>query len=133
MRTHLQDVVRSSIMIMQLSCKSKASKIESQNMTRVRISVSWSDMSQMTSSVTCMVGHLIGNVHGHQVEDMRTQVHLQSLNAIATRMPLGLGILRRAVTGMRKRTGTGIVAGIDMTRLVLVHPEGATGRDFICC
>ncbi len=48
-------------------------------------------------------------------------------------MPLGLGILRSAATGMRKRTGTGMVAGIDMTRLVLVHPEGATGRDFVFC
>ncbi len=133
MQTHLQDVMHSSIMIMQVSCKSKVSIIESHSMTRVRTSISWSDMIQMTPSVTYMVGHLIGNVHGHQVGDVRTQVHLQSLNAIAALMPLGLGILRSAVTGMRKRTGTGMVACIDMTRLVLVHPEGATGRDFVFC
>ncbi|KAL0028599.1 hypothetical protein WJX79_004412 [Trebouxia sp. C0005] len=60
-------------------------------------------------------GHLAGNVRGQQVGDMRTQVHLHSLNAITTLMPLGLGILRRAVTGMRKRAGTRMVAGIDIT------------------
>ncbi len=48
-------------------------------------------------------------------------------------MPLGLGILKSAVTGLRNRAGTGMVAGIDMTRLVLVHIEGATGRDFVFC
>ncbi len=120
-------------MNMQLRCKSKASIIESHNMTRARISVSWSGMSQMTPSVTCMLGHLIGNVHGHQVREIPMQVHLQSLNAIAALMPLGLGILRSAVIGMRKRTGTGMVAGIGMTRQVLVHPEGATGHDFVFC
>lgn len=132
MWTHLQDVVHSSIMIMQLSCRSKISIIEIHNI-RVRIRISWSGMTQMTPSVTCVPGHLIGNVHGHQVGDIPMQVHLQSLNATATLMPLGLGILRSAATGMRKRTGTGMVAGIDMTRLVLVHPEGATGRDFVFC
>ncbi len=132
MWTHLQDVVRSSLMIMQLSRRNKAG-IESHSMTRVRIGISWSGMSQMIASVICMAGCLIGNDHGHQIGDMHMQVHLQSLNAIAMLMPLGPGILRSAVKGMRKRTGTRMVAGIDMTHQVLVHPEGVTGREFLFC
>ena len=78
-----------------------------------------------------MAGHLIGNVHGHRVGDMCMQAGLQCLNAITTLMPLGLRTFRSAVTGMWKRTETGMVAGMDVTRLVLVHPEGATGHDFV--